>query len=222
MSTCACSLPRALILPGFVAVTFPSRLWAARPLALVAAITLANVAVVTGVWLSYRADFAAAKTSFLALPKGAKVLIGHSGGAGDPPRDLTEYPIYSVPILAVQYADAFVPNLFTEAGKQPVSARQPWKRLDVPYGGPVPVALLERIAEHGAPAETPAFIRSWARDFDFLYLVGPKIKNPMPDRLGGSRARAAVCAVSDSQNAQALEARSKQNGRREAGHLHHS
>jgi hypothetical protein len=173
----------ALILPGFVAVSFPSLLWARAALALAAVITLANVALVTGVWLSYRADFAAAKTSFLDLPKGAKVLIGHSGSAGDPPRDLTEYPIYSVPILAVQHADAFVPNLFTDAGKQPVSARQPWQRLDVPHGGPAPMALLKHIAEHGAPAGTPAFIRSWARDFDFLYLVGPRIENPMPQLL---------------------------------------
>jgi hypothetical protein len=173
----------ALILPGFVSVSFPSRRWARAALAVAAAITLANVGVVTGVWLSYRADFAAAKASFLQLPKGAKVLIGHSGAGGDPPNDLTEYPIYSVPILAVQYADAFVPNMFTEAGKQPVSARAPWRRLDVPYAGPAPVALLKSIAEGAVPAGTPRFIRAWARDFDFLYLVGPKIANPMPERL---------------------------------------
>jgi hypothetical protein len=168
------------MLPGFVSVSFQTRLWARGALAIAAAIVFANVAVVTGVWLSYRADFAAAKASFLQLPKRAKVLIGHSGSAGDPPNDLIEYPIYSVPILAAQYADAFVPNLFTEAGKQPVSARAPWRRLDIPYGGPAPAALLKDVAEHGAPAGTPQFIRDWPRDFDFLYLVGPKIANPMP------------------------------------------
>lgn len=173
----------ALILPGFVSVTFPSQAWRRGTLALIAAITLANAGVVTSVWFSYRADFAAAKASFLELPKGAKVLIGHSGGAGDPPRDLTEYPIYSVPILAVAYADAFVPNLFTQAGKQPVRTRPAWRRLDIPYGGPVPVALLERIAAHEAPAGTPRFIRTWQKDFDYLYLVGPRIKNPMPGGL---------------------------------------
>jgi hypothetical protein len=174
----------ALILPGFVAVSFPSRAWARGALALTAAITLINVGVVGMVWLSYRADYAAAEASFLKLAKGAKVLIGHSGAGGDPPMsNLTEYPIYSIPILAVQYADAFVPNLFTQAGKQPVSARAPWRRLDIPYGGPVPVKLLERIAAHEAPAGTPGFIRTWQKDFDYLYLVGPKIENPMPARL---------------------------------------
>ena len=43
--------------------------------------------------------------------------------------------------------------------------------------------LLKVIAERGAPAGTPRFIRSWARDFDYLFLLGPKIANPMPDRL---------------------------------------
>ena len=176
-------LAAALILPGFVAVSFPSLAWTRTALGLAAVIIVVHAGAVTGVWWSYRADFAAAKASFLELPRGAKVLIGGSGSAGDPPTDLTEYPIYSVPILAVQYADAFVPNLFTQAGKQPVSARAPWRRLDIPYGGPVPVALLKDIAEHGPSADTPEFIRTWPRDFDYLYVVGPKIVNPMPDVL---------------------------------------
>jgi len=111
------------------------------------------------------------------------VLIGESGSAGDPPADLTEYPIYSVPVLAVPYADAFVPNMFTQAGKQPVRARPQVQRLDVPYAGPAPIALLKRIAVQGTPAGAPEFVRHWPRDFDYLYLVGPKIDNPMPERL---------------------------------------
>ena len=152
-------------------------------LALTVTITLVNVGVVTSVWMSYRTDSAAAKTSFAQLPKGAKVLIGNSGPDDDPPADLTEYPVYSLPVLAVEYADAFVPNLFTQAGKQPVSARQQLQRLDVPYASPAPIALLKLIAARGAPPGTPDFVRDWTRDFDYLYLVGPMIDNPMPERL---------------------------------------
>jgi hypothetical protein len=83
----------------------------------------------------------------------------------------------------VQYADAFVPNLFTQAGKQPVPARPPWRRLDIPYGGLVPIALLKTIAKRGAPIGTPAFVSNWQKDFDYFYLVGPQIANPMPDLL---------------------------------------
>ena len=173
----------ALILPGFLSVSFPSRAWARAALALAAAITLVNVAAVTSVWLSYRADYSVATDAFQRMEKGAKVLIGDSGDAPDPPADLRDYPIYNLATLAVAYADAFVPSLFTERGKQPISPRPEWERMAVPYGNLVPVKLLQVIAERGAPAGTPPFIRGWARDFDYLFLLGPKIANPMPDRL---------------------------------------
>ena len=172
-----------LILPGFLAVSFPSRAWARGALALAAAVTLVNVAAVTNVWLSYRADYAAAIDAFRHMPKAAKVLIGDSGDAPDPPPDLRDYPAYNVGTLAVAYADGFVPSLFTERGKQPIVVRPQWQRLDVPYGNLVPVKLLQTIAERGPLPDTPRFIRSWARDFDYLFLLGPKTANPMPDRL---------------------------------------
>lgn len=173
----------ALIVPGFLSVSFPSRAWARAALAIAAAVTLVNAAVVTDVWLSYRADYAAAVNAFQHMPKRAKLLIADSGEAPDPPADLRDYPMYNVPTLAVAYADAFVPSLFTERGKQPITARPEWERLDVPYGQVAPVGFLKRIAEHGPPPGTPLFIRGWAQDFDYLFLLGPKIANPMPGRL---------------------------------------
>jgi hypothetical protein len=174
----------ALIMPAFISVSFPNAAWRRYALATVVVVTIVNIEVVAWVWMSYRADYAAAMDSFRQLPKGATVLIGDSGNGDDPPLGhLADYPIYQVPTLAVQYADAFVPNLFTAVGKQPVSARWPWKRLDIPYGGPAPVAVLKAIAERGAPAGTPRFIRTWPQDFDYLYLVGGAIANPMPDIL---------------------------------------
>jgi hypothetical protein len=173
----------ALIMPAFISVSFPSQTWARIALAVAATIMIVNVAVVASVWLSYRADYAAARKSFELLPKGAIVLVGDSGDGADPPANLRDYPIYNVPTLAVHYADAFVPSLFTDPGKQPVVPRAPWRRLDVPYGNFAPAKLLKYIAEHGAPAGTPVFIQTWQRDFDYLYLLGRSIQNPMPDRL---------------------------------------
>jgi hypothetical protein len=174
----------ALILPAFVSVRFPSPAWAKSALMVAAAVTLLNTGVALGVWLSYRTDYAAALDSFARLPKGARVLIGHSGAGDDPPlANLAEYPVYELPVLAVHYADAFVPNFFTAPGKQPISVRPDLQRLDIPHAGPAPVKLLQRIAAHRAPAGTPAFLRDWPRDFEFLYLVGPRTPNPMPDLL---------------------------------------
>lgn len=91
--------------------------------------------------------------------------------------------MFNVPTLAVHYADAFVPHLFTAPGKQPVTPRTAWYRLDNPESGFLPVKFLKYIAECGASAGTPPFVRNWQRDSGYLYLIGPSIPNPMPDRL---------------------------------------
>jgi hypothetical protein len=173
----------ALIMPAFVSVSFPDATWRRVAIALVAAITMINVGAVTLVWLSYREDFAAARKSFELLPKGAIVMTAQTGDGGDPPADLRDYPMFNLPTLAVHYADAFSPHLFTAPGKQPVTPRAPWQHLEFPEGGFLPVKLLKYVAEHGPPAGTPLFVQNWARDFDYLYLIGPSIPNPMPDRL---------------------------------------
>src|SRR5262249_17313180 len=76
----------------------------------------------------------------------------------------------------------FVPNVFTETGKQPVQVRPAVQRLAIPYGGPVPIRLLAAIATHQT-LETPGFIRTWYRDFDYLHVLGPNVANPLPDLL---------------------------------------
>jgi hypothetical protein len=172
-----------LIMPAFVSVSFSNAAWARSSIAVAAAVTLLNVGEVTGVWLSYREDFAAARKSFDLLPKGAAVLVGQTGDGADPPADLRDYPIFNVPTLAVHYADAFVPHLFTAPGKQPVTPRAPWQGLDIPDGGFLPVVALRHIAEAGPSPATPRFVASWTRDFDYLYLIGASVPNPIPERL---------------------------------------
>jgi hypothetical protein len=170
----------ALILPAFMSLLPSDTRWSWGIAAVAIAITLANVAVVFSVWMSYRAEYSAMIESFGKINKQSLVLVGHSGDADDPPQDLYEYPIYHAPTLAVHYADAFVPTLFTATGKQPVAARPAHQHLDIPHGGPVPVAILKAIVEGNGPAGTPSFIRSWHRDYDYLYIVGTSRPNPMP------------------------------------------
>lgn len=171
----------ALILPAFISVSFPDARWRWATLGCLTAVMVAQIAVVTWVWLDYRTDYAAMQDSFKLLDKGARVLIGHSGSGDDPPfGHLTNYPIYNAPVLAVNDADAFVPNLFAAKGKQPVFAGSKFERLAVAHAGPAPVSLLKRIAEQGAPSGTPPFIQSWSYDYGYLYLLGPHISNPMP------------------------------------------
>jgi hypothetical protein len=173
-----------LIVPAFCSLSLPGRRWNMAALAVVSAITLANLAVVYAVWLPYRADYAAIIASFHKLDRGSKVLVGSSGAGEDPPfNDLTQYPMFYAPTLAVHYANAFVPSLFTAVGKQPVQARAAFQRLAIPEGGPVPIRVLAAIAAGLKSSEIPPFIRTWTQDYDYLYLLGPQGANPLPERL---------------------------------------
>jgi hypothetical protein len=174
----------ALIIPAFCALSLPSRRWTIAALTGVSAITLANLAVIFVVWLPYRADYAAIIESFHKIDRGSLVLVGGSGDSGDPPfNDLTQYPMFYAPTLAVYYAGAFVPNVFTAVGKQPVQARAAVRRLAIPYGGPMPIGVLAAIAAGQNSSEIPPFIRTWNRDYDYLYVLGPSVANPLPNLL---------------------------------------
>lgn len=174
----------ALILPAFCSLSLPRRAWRMAALAAISGIILINLMVVLAVWLPYRADYAAIIASFHKIDRGSRVLVGSAGDHGDPPfADLKLYPMYYAPTLAVHYAGAFVPNLFTEAGKQPVRAREAMRRLATPYGGLVPTGLLTAIATSQPPADVPPFLRTWYQDYDYLYVLGPPAANPLPDLL---------------------------------------
>lgn len=174
----------AIILAAFCSLALPGRRWMVAALSIVSGVILANLATVFAVWLSYRADYASLIASFGKIDRGALILVGTSGNGDDPPfNDLTDYPMAYAPTLAVHYAKAFVPNLFTELGKQPIRPSAAVQRLAIPYGGPVPMRLLSAIAAGGATADMPSFIQTWPQDFDYLYVLGADAVNPMPDRL---------------------------------------
>ncbi len=174
----------ALIVPAYCSLSLPSRRWKLAALACVIVVTLPNLAVVYKVWLSYRADYADMIRSFDKLKKGSRVLIGGSRVGDDPPLDdLTTYPMSHGPTLAVHYADAFVTDLFTSAGKQPIRPRPAFERIDDGAAGPVPLFILTAIASGKTSDALPVYIRSWPRDFDYLYLLGPHVDNPLPNLL---------------------------------------
>ncbi len=174
----------ALIVPAFCSLSLPNGRWKLAALACVIAVTLPNLAVVYKTWLSYRADYADMIRSFDKLKKGSRVLVGGSRVGDDPPLDdLTTYPISHGPTLAVHYADAFVTDLFTSAGKQPIRPRPAFERLDDGAAGPVPLFILTAIAAGKTSDALPVYLRSWPRDFEYLYLLGPHVDNPLPNLL---------------------------------------
>lgn len=175
----------ALILPAFCSLSLPSRRWTMAALVTASGITLANLGVVLDVWLSYRSEYSAVIASFQHIDHGSKILIGTSAESEDPPfRDLTRFPVYYAPTLAVHDANAFVANVFTETGKQPIQPRAEVRHLAIPNGGPVPIRLLRAIAGGQTTAsDDVGVVRTWYRDYDYLYLVGSAMPNPLPELL---------------------------------------
>jgi hypothetical protein len=175
----------AVILPAFCLLSLPTRRSRFVALATVSGIILINLSVVLAVWLSYRTEYAAIIRSFDRLAPKSFVLSGSTEDVGDPPfGDLTAYPMYYAPTLAVHYAGAFVPNLFTEIGKQPVQPETAVRRLAIPYGGPPPLSVLRAVIENSTTGVyVPRFVENWQRDYDYLYLLGPHVANPFPDIL---------------------------------------
>ena len=55
--------------------------------------------------------------------------------------------------------------------------KAPAKKTKAPAPAPDGTAA---IAEGRLPIGVPSFIQAWHRDFDYLYIVGPRVPNPMP------------------------------------------
>jgi len=168
----------SFIAPAFISVTNQR---AARSLALlVSVIAFTNTAHVSHVWLAYRDSYSSIKSSFELLKKGSLVLVGSSRDL----MDLSEAPFNHAPTLAVHYADALVSSFFLFPG---VDLRPDFRHLDgrqtIHRTPPPPqIGVLEAIARNRLP-NAPRFLRHWQLEFDYLYLVGPHIANPMPELL---------------------------------------
>ncbi len=173
-----------LVLPAFVTLAGRGGSLRRRLGYAATVVLLVNAGFVAHAQLTYDSAYDELRRSFRHLAPASRVLVGTSGDAQDPPKTLLDYPMYNAPVLAAEARDAFVPTLFTAAGKQPIVARAAVRQLDVPYGGPVPVAILRDIALHpGHPASAPRFIADWEEDYDYLYVVGTPGANPMPELL---------------------------------------
>jgi len=181
-----------LIVPAFATIE-PVRRAREVAAAAVSAIVLTNSIVVGKVWLDYQREYAALKSSFKHVKRGATVLVGWSDpGASSV---LMDAPMKRGPTLAVYYAAALVPSFYTNPGAQPIELRKEFRRFDIDIAtesyDPPPVALLALTARNVNPPDAPAYLSNWVAHFDYLYLVGPRTPNPLPELLeeaaGGER-----------------------------------
>ena len=163
-----------LILPAFLNFETQSKSLRNFAITILAGVALVNLAFTTSIWLSYQRDYAEMKESFKLISLGSKILVAEAG-----PLSRTAAPLYFAPTLAVHYAQAFVPSLYTMAGKQPV--RKAISGYDVENSLdylPPSVSQLE--------SDPPSYARDWENRYDYLYVIG-KTEMPLIPIFNGAR-----------------------------------
>jgi hypothetical protein len=150
------------------------------------------------VWAGLRDDTLSVERAISHIPAGAAVLplqnhpdhntrIWHS-----PPGRFAygEAVFRHLPTLAVMQRHAFVPTVFSAAGKQPLAVRSPWSEIAVPDGDlPRPYVLNDASEiERRFP-----YVAFWRTRFDYLLLLNAD----MPDSATQLPADPALTLVAD-------------------------
>jgi hypothetical protein len=164
-----------------------SRSWQRAAPALALLLVIARTAWMTHVWIVHEADVDSVERALARVPAGAAILPTDLPAHGTRLRDLSRlkpgryilrhHPSYwHLPVLAVMERLAFVPILFTAAGKQPLTVRPPWNEIAVPEGKLVSVDWLDR------PEAVPYFpyLAHWRDRFDYVLVVNADL----PDEAG--------------------------------------
>jgi hypothetical protein len=170
-----------LILPAYTMIAMTRRA-AALAIAVPIGVALINVAVTTDVWFSYQDDYAKLKASFTLFDRPSRVLVGRSI---DEPIQLRLLPMDHAPTLAAS-AKAMVPTLFALPGITPITVVKEHRKqaiAEVVNYGLLPIGILASLATGTDDPRVPRFLHHWTSEFDYLYLVGPRIENPLPGRM---------------------------------------
>ncbi|KAA2211185.1 hypothetical protein [Teichococcus oryzae] len=167
-------------------IEMPTRREAVAAAALLATIGLARTADVARHWARAEQDVAALRRIMAALPPGRVVLPLRHYPAPDAvaAAPLGRYFVddrgqfTQIASYAVIWRQAFIPNLFSARGKQPLLVLPPFNEISVPEGGPASIHVLDR---PGYPvAESQAYALKWRERFDYALVLNADL----PDQEG--------------------------------------
>lgn len=144
-------------------------------------VIVCRTAFVEYVWLQRNADVAAVENVLEKVEPGAAILPTL---AYMPLEDAGKMPVGRLvggmfpsfihyPAIASFKRDAFIPYLFTAAGKQPLRVREPWSEIAVPEGMPVLIDELTGPAPYYAP-----YLADWKNRFDYVLLLNVDMASP--------------------------------------------
>jgi len=157
--------------------------------AILVAVALGRTIWIGANWWHGEADVVDIRTVLANVPEGAAILpMAHK--PANMPTDISaryyawnEDTFRHLPTLAIPYAHAFVPTVFTAAGKQPLTVMPPWRDIAVPEGNLVSSGLLNCPAELKAFIEVAPYLVDWRRRFDFLLVVNADMPDQYSDKL---------------------------------------
>jgi hypothetical protein len=150
------------------------------------ALTLHRTAAVAWVWVQRQADVQAVERALGRVPPGSRVMptlhfpsdaVVRTAPVGRFVSDGAAF--WHLGALAVPRRQAFVANLFTAAGKQPLLVKPPFDAIDSPNGSIASFSALDR-----ADADIPIrvdYLRGWRRRFDYVLVLN----TDMPDEYPG-------------------------------------
>ncbi len=144
-------------------------------------LVVVRTAFIEYVWLQRNMDVTAVERVLQHVKPGSAVLPAH---AQTDPQDLVNMPVGRIvggmfpsyihyPALVSVEQDAFMPYLFTAAGKQPLRVREPWTEIAVPEGIPIPTDVLNEAAPHYAP-----YMADWKNRFDYVLVLNADMTSP--------------------------------------------
>lgn len=135
---------------------------------------IARAAFIGTVWSGQQAAVRDLRAVSATIEPGSAVLVAEhfTGSVSDPRAPLGRYahgePIFRhLPTLLVIWRQAFVPTVFSAAGKQPLKVLPPWIELAVPEGG------TPNLDELDAPEAIIDFhyLADWRRRFHYLLVI---------------------------------------------------
>lgn len=200
----SCLVPRHVLGTGWISWRFPIMTALAamvmicplprlpRRQALLVVIALSTVVLGRTAWIGVNwwqgeVDAADVRSVLAAVPEGAALLpVMHQQSE----HDVADHRYFAwnqdtfrhLPTLAVPYAHAFVPTIFTAKGKQPLTVLPPWSDIAVPEGNLFSISLLDCPEEIRAVSGFAPYLADWRRRFDFVLLVNAGAE----DRFGGT------------------------------------
>ncbi|PZQ53175.1 MAG: hypothetical protein DI570_24310 [Phenylobacterium zucineum] len=142
---------------------------------LLLSIALLRTGEVATAWAGTARDLGSIRTAVAYMPVGARLVTVADDPAdrSDAPfgRYLRGHPMYwNYPSLAVRWRHAFVPNLFTQSGQQPLRVAASIDPISVPFGAPPGVAALARPS-----AKDPQYMRHWRSCFDYVLVLNADV-----------------------------------------------